>query len=100
MISNEGVGPYVTETYPGGLELGDVIQLGNEKGLYYHTLIVTGFRGDGYLIASHSEDSFDRPLSTYTYYQARFLHIEGIRLEIPDMYLPNCFDSFIAGESL
>ena len=81
----------------GGLELGDVIQLGRADGVYYHTLIVTGFNADGYLVSAHSEDSLDRPLSTYTYQMARFLHIEGVRISIPDRYQPDCFEEFISG---
>lgn len=100
MTGNNGIGPYASETYPGGLIEGDVIQLGREDGTYYHTLIVTGYDDGGYLVASHSDDSLDRPLSTYNYAAARFLKIEGARIEIPDIYLPSCFEGLINGESL
>lgn len=100
ITSNAGIGPYGTETGEGGLGIGDVIQLGNQSGMYYHTLIVTGFTPDGYLIAAHSNDALDRPLSTYDYYTARFIRIDGVRIEIPDMYQPDCFARLIAGESL
>ncbi len=100
ITSNTGVGPYGRETVAGALDIGDVIQLGNAAGMYYHTMIVTGFSPDGYLIAAHSNDALDRPLSSYDYYTARFIRIEGVRIEIPDMYQPDCFDDFIAGESL
>ena len=99
LTQNEGAGPFARETYPGGLLIGDIIQLGNEYGDWYHSLLVTGFDGDSYLVAAHSDDAFNRPLSTYNYYMARFLHIEGVRFEIPDAYGSNCFDSFIRGES-
>lgn len=100
MTSNNGVGPYASETNPGGLELGDVIQLGSEDGDYYHTLIVVGFNEDGYLVAAHSNDALDRPLNTYDYYRARFLHIEGVRIEIPDVFSPDCYAEFIEGERI
>lgn len=95
-----GVGPYASETYPGGLDLGDVIQLGNQRGAWYHSLVVTGYTDDGYLVSAHSDDALNRPLSTYDYYMARFLHIRGVRLEIPDSFLPMCFEGLINGKSL
>ena len=84
MTGNDGVGPYMTETYPGGLSAGAVIQLGNDAGNYYHTLFVTGFSAGTYLVAAHSEDALDRPLDSYRYAEARFLHIEAIRTEVPE----------------
>ena len=32
------------------------------------------------LIAAHTYDALDRPLSTYAYEVVRFLHIEGVRI--------------------
>lgn len=97
MTTNESVGPYGREVNPSGLDIGDVVQLGNEANEYYHTLIVTGFSTEGYLIAAHSNDAFDRPLSSYEYYTARFIKIDGVRIEIPDIYAPDCFTDFIEG---
>lgn len=31
------------------------------------------------LVAAHTDDALDRPLSTYQYDVARFLHIDGVR---------------------
>lgn len=100
MTSNGGVGPFGVETYPGGLEVGDVIQLADESGDYYHSLLVSGYGESGYLVAAHSNDAFDRPLSTYNFASARYIHIEGIRIEIPDTYRPDCFNRFISGEMI
>ena len=97
LTQNDGVGPYAAETYPGGLVEGDVIQLGNAAGAWYHSLLVTGAADDTYLVAAHSDDAFDRPLSSYNYYRARFLQIEGVRLSIPDRYDTSCFDNFYGG---
>ena len=103
MTGNDGVGPYATETSEGGLQVGDVIQLGDDTGDFYHTLFVTGFTGNTYLVAAHSDDYLDRPLNTYTYAEARFLHLEGVRTEIPDrlanayLRLPNCFPYVFSG---
>ena len=104
ITKNAGPGPYAREIYPGGLELGDVIQLQNAGGVYYHTLLVTGFRPNDYLVSAHSNDSLDRPLSTYSYANARFLHIEGVHEVLPDWadaYTErNCFRALINGVSL
>lgn len=98
--SNEGRGPYATEVGREAVELGDVIQLADETGDYYHTLIVTGFDGEEILISAHTNDSLDRALSTYDYATARFLHIEGVRIEVPGRYAPNCFMNLIAGRRI
>lgn len=97
ITSNASEGPFAREVGEGELQPGDVIQLGNADGEYYHTLIVTGFDENGYLVSAHSMDSLDRPLSTYVYDRARFLHIEGVRISIPDRYAPSCFEDFIGG---
>lgn len=99
-VSNEGLGPYATETDTSGVELGDVIQLADETGDYYHTLIITGFDGEDILVSAHSNDSLDRSLSTYMYNTARFLHIEGVRIEVPSRFAPNCFRNFINGRRI
>lgn len=103
LTGNDGVGPYASETEEGELQVGDVIQLGDETGDFYHTLFVTGFTGSTYLIAAHSDDALDRPLDTYTYAQARFLHIEGVRTDISDrlaqrfLQLYDCFPYIFSG---
>ncbi len=98
LTSNEGVGPYATEVNAGGLSIGDVIQLSRADGQFYHSLLVTGYEGGQYLVAAHSEDSFNRPLDTYRYAGIRFLHIEGVRIEIADT--DDCFYNLLNGISL
>ncbi len=95
ITTNQGVGPYATEVGPNGLEVGDVIQLGRRNGDFYHTLLVTGEENGMFLVAAHSEDSFDRRLDTYRYQRIRFLHIEGVRIEVPDT--DDCFFNLING---
>ena len=36
------------------------------------------------LIAAQSNDALNRPLSTYNYATARFLHVEGVNVELED----------------
>ena len=75
---------------------GDLIQLADESGDFYHTLVVSQITGLQILVCAHSQDSLDRPLSTYNYTTARFLHIEGARVEVED----ECFEGLIEGTSL
>lgn len=81
LTTNQGVGPFGAEVPADSLEIGDVIQLGDENGRFYHTLLVSGHSHGGYLVAAHTNDAFDRPLSSYTYQNVRFLHISGVRYE-------------------
>ena len=92
---NGGVGPYATDVPQGAVVPGDVIQLGNEKGQYYHTLFVSDVIGARILVCAHSNDALNRDLSTYRYAMLRCLHIEGIRVEAAEDY---CFERLLAGE--
>ncbi len=99
LTQNEGVGPFGREVTEGELEVGDVIQLGREESGYYHSLLVVGrSESMGILVAAQSDDALDRPLSTYSYDYARFLHIDGVRLEMPDT--EDCFPALLAGEAI
>jgi len=100
ITSNEGVAPFGTETTSEGLEIGDIIQLANADGDYYHSLFVSGISGNEYLVAAHSYDAFDRPLSSYSYTTARYIHIEGVRIEIPNILFPDCFENLILGRQI
>ncbi len=92
------LGPYGSEVMRENLDMGDAIQLANEEGAFYHTLFVSGFEGGDILVAAQSNDALDRPLSTYTYAVARFIHIEGINIEISNGDF--CFDALINAETL
>lgn len=74
-----------------------MIQLQNEMGRFYHTLLVTGFEDGTYLVSAHTDDAFDRRLDTYRYADARFLHIVGIREYQKDK--ESCFANFFNGIS-
>ncbi len=81
LTRGDGVGPFASEVGPGDLQPGDVIQLGRADGRYYHSLLVTERRPEGYLVAAHSDDALDRPLNSYLFDSARYLHIEGVRAD-------------------
>jgi len=83
MTSNAGPGPYGRPADLSELRPGDVVQLGDAEGRFYHSLFVVGAGNvpspDNIRVATHTADSFDRPLGSYLYEQARGLHIEGVR---------------------
>src|SRR5699024_10002843 len=79
VISNEGEGPYAKEVPLEELEKGDLVQLGRATGDWYHTPVVVGFKDGEILVAAHSYDAYNRPLSTYPAAKFRGLHILGVR---------------------
>ncbi len=97
MTSNEGVGPFMREIRRRDVIPGDVIQLANSEGDFYHTLIVTDVQRQVILVSAHSDDALDRRLSTYNYSSLRYLRVEGVRVEYPD---DTCFEPLINGEAI
>ena len=95
MIDNKDVGPYGREASLDEMEIGDVIQLGNNQDGFYHTLLIVGFEGEDPLVAAQTDDAFRRPLSTYTYDFSRFIKILGVRFE--SEVRDDCFDSVLNG---
>ena len=75
-------------------ELGDVVQYANAEGDWYHTVIITGKNGDEILVSAHSNDALDRPISSYNFATARFLHIEGVNVSLNDDV---CYDLLLRG---
>ena len=78
-------------------EIGDVVQYANADGDWYHTVIITGMEGEEILVSAQSDDALDRPISTYNFATARFLHIEGVRVELSD---DACFEILLRGGNL
>lgn len=83
MVNNEGVGPYGEEAGLSELLPGDIIQLGNKNGKFYHSVVLTmikNVRGvKNYYICAHNNDAFQRNLRTYNYTYLRGIHILGAR---------------------
>ena len=94
---NGGVGPFGSEVPQERVERADVVQLGRENGEFYHTLFVLERVGGEVYVAAHSNDVYDRPLSSYNAPRVRFLHIEGVRIALPQT---PCFEDLIEGVSL
>ena len=79
------------------LEVGDIIQLANMRGEFYHTLIISGFEDNDVLVCAQSDNALDRRLSTYNYATLRVLHVEGVIIDLPREF---CFDTLIGGEAI
>ena len=74
-----GFGPFAQEVDLAQIEIGDFIQFGKGTGDFYHTPIVVGFSRGVPLLAAHTYDAFNRPLTTYGYEKIRCIHILGGR---------------------
>lgn len=94
---NGSIGPFGIEVDALGVFEGDVVQLADSSGDFYHTLLITGFSEGQTLVSAHTNDALDRPLSSYDYSTLRYIHIEGVRLEVTD---DNCFPDLLEGISL
>lgn len=81
LTGNNGVGPYGEETEPDKLQIGDIIQLGRATGDYYHSPVVVAVRNGRIFVAAHTNDAFNRPLSSYNFQRVRGIHILGVRRE-------------------
>ena len=95
MTENKGIGPFGKEATIDELEIGDVIQLGNNTDGFYHTLLIVGFEGEDPLVAAQTDDAYARPLSTSTYDFSRFIKILGGSIDIN--ITEDCFDSVLNG---
>ena len=98
LTGNDNVGPFGREVSENELLPGDVIQLGRNDTGFYHTLLFLDRQEGELLVAAQSDDALDRPLSTYTYDYARFLRIDGVRLDIPNT--EDCFASLLSGVAI
>ncbi len=79
LTTNLGVGPFATPCNLKDVKVGDVIQLGNATGDYYHSPIVTAVINGKIYVSAHTTDTFNRTLSSYDYYNVRCAHILGYR---------------------
>lgn len=76
------LGPAARETTLSRLRRGDLVQLSFDGVRWQHTPVVvsvgSGARLSDILVAAHSQDADDRPLSTYAFRALRLLHISGV----------------------
>lgn len=79
LVNNQSVGPFAHVVSQSEVEPGDIVQLGTSSGDFYHSPVITAV-SPTILVAAHTFDALDRPLSSYVYDRARFLHIDGVRV--------------------
>ena len=77
LVNNRSAGPYAREAARQEAQPGDVVQLGTRYGEFYHSSLILSTTP--LLVAAHTYDALERPLASYVYEQARFLHMEGVR---------------------
>ena len=94
----ERIGPIGMQIGRERAQIGDIIQLANESGAFYHTLFISGFSDGDILVCAQSDNALDRPLTTYNYAMARFILINGMNIEVSDSQ--NCFEALISGSAL
>ena len=83
ITSNTGPGPFGREADMLDALPGDFIQLRMYGDVFHHTPVIVHTDPladpEHILVAAHTKDADLRPLSTYDYIEARFVHIEGVR---------------------
>ena len=80
LTTNTGLGPYSDIIDKSQIMPADIIILGKNNSDLYHSLIVTNVINNEILVASHTFDTLDRPLSSYNFNIAKYLKIKGIRI--------------------
>lgn len=78
LAGNRSVGPYAHEVPQEEALPGDIVQLGTRGGNFYHSPVIVAVK-PAILVAAHTYDALDKPLSSYNYGAVRFLHIDGVR---------------------
>lgn len=78
LTSNKSVGPYARVVTMAEAKPGDIVQLGTSSDNFYHSPVITA-TSPVILVAAHTYDALDKPLSDYLFEQVRYLHIVGVR---------------------
>ena len=78
LVNNLSVGPYGREASTDEVLPGDVVELADFEGDFYHTLVIVATMPQ-ILVAAHSRNVLNKPLEDYNFDSARFIHIEGVR---------------------
>lgn len=94
MTQNQDVGPFGALSSLDNAEIGDVIQLQNDEGIFYHTIIISEIRDGEIYICANTNDALDRPLSSYDYASLRVIHILGVRYDT--RFQIDCFESLFS----
>lgn len=83
LTGNEGVGPYAKEVPIEEVLPGDIVQINFSGNKWAHSPVVVQVKAPvsakNILVAAHTYDADNRPLSQYNYKKVRGLHILGVR---------------------
>lgn len=74
----DGAGPVGKKVSKDKVQVGDLIQLAFDKSIFAHSLIITKIEGDDIFVATHTDDSLNRNLQSYSYSDIRFVRIEKV----------------------
>ncbi len=84
LINNKGIGPQAYETTQNKIEIGDIAQLSFDGETFAHTLVIVNIENkfvlQGIKIASHTFDSFEKPISEYNFKKIRWVHIDSVQI--------------------
>ena len=98
LSANGGIGPRGSNVTDGRvIERGDVIQLANDSGEFYHSLFISELTDNDILVCAHSDDALDRPISSYNFATLRVIHIERAVVELDT---DTSFNSLIGGTAI
>ena len=82
LTHNRGVGLQAIETIQSKIDVGDIAQLSFDGEKFAHTLVIVNIENkvtfSGIKIASHTWDSFNKPISEYNFQKIRWIHIERV----------------------
>ncbi|HHW90304.1 MAG TPA: amidase domain-containing protein [Clostridiales bacterium] len=76
MINNKGAGPQAAQINQSQIIEGDIIQLSFKDNVFTHSLFVVATIPE-ITVATHTFDSYDRPLRSYIFDKIRFIKITG-----------------------
>lgn len=80
LFRDKEIGPFGKIEKLESLEIGDLIFLQQNPIRFNHSLIISKIEGKEIYVCAHSDDSLDRPLSSYKFLKTQGFHIEGIRI--------------------
>ena len=84
LVNNNYIGPFGKLSNINEVEKGDIIQLSFDGNVFEHSLIIVDvvqqYNYKNIYVATHTDDSYYRELSTYSFKDIRFIKIEGIRI--------------------
>ena len=79
LLNNKGVGPFARLVKLEETTIGDIVQLGDLDGHFYHSPFICAVNGKEIFTAAHTYDRWMYPLDNYYYQKLRCLHIIGVR---------------------